>query len=83
MVPLFKALLWDGAVARAAFIALLPIVGVFFAQPTGRTIEERLLAAVLVGGGVGAATAGSPRSKEAAEDIADLRARLDALAPKP
>ena len=83
MIPLLKSLLWDGAVARAAFDALLSIAGVYFAQPTGRTIEERLLTAVLVGGGVGAATAGSPRSKEAAEDIADLRARLDALTPKP
>ena len=40
----------DGAVARAAFVALLSIAGVYFAQPTGRTIEERLLTAVLVGG---------------------------------
>lgn len=84
MIPFLKALLWDQAIARGTLLTLATAAGLFYAQPNGRAIEERLLNAALASLGVGVASAGSPRSAAAADEIAALRARLDAIAgPKP
>ncbi len=84
MIPFLKALLWDQAAARGTLLALATAAGIFYAQPNGRGIEERLLNAALASLGVGVASAGSPRSAATAEELAELRARIDAISgPKP
>ncbi len=79
MIPFLKALLWDQAAARGTLLAIATAAGIFYAQPNGRSIEERLLTAAAASLGVGVASAGSPRSAAAADEIAELRARLDAI----
>ena len=84
MIPFLKALLWDQAAARGTLLALATAAGIFYAQPNGRSIDERLLTAAGASLGVGVASAGSPRSKAAEDEITALKARLDAISgPKP
>lgn len=84
MIPFLKALLWDQASARAAIMAIVAAGGFFYAQPANRPLEERIVGAIagaVLGGGAGLP---SGRSKAAEEEIAALKARLDALSgPKP
>ena len=79
MISILTALLWDQAAARAGILALLSIGGAYLAQPTGRSWQERLVTAAVVGGGVGAASAPSSRSKELEAELAELRGRLDVI----
>ncbi len=84
MIPFLKAILWDQAAARGTLLALATAAGLFYAQPNGRGIEERLLNAALGSLGVGVASTGSPRSKATQDELAELRAKLEAIAgPKP
>ena len=84
MIPFLKALLWDQAAARAVIMAAVAAGGFFYAQPSSRSLEERIIGSIagaLLGGGAGLP---SGRSKAAEEELAELRARLDAISgPKP
>ena len=81
MIPFLTAILWDQAAARVFWSGGITVLALFFAQPTGRTIEERLVTALAGGAGVGVVSAGSARSKEATAEIEALKARIAALEP--